>query len=579
LTARIAAHSPGFVLTPESAATALALCRRLDGLPLAIELAAAQARLLSIAELVQVLDQLGPEAPVRLLHSGARDRPGQETLWTAMATSYRLLSNPAQQLFADLAVFAGGCTVDAALAVCNDAENDQTTLLAALTELVDASLIQRVAHPMGDTRLTMLETIRAFALAQQAAHRSVAVLRPRHLTYYSTLAEHIESGVLGAEQRRWLDRLADEQPNIRAALATSLASEQAHTRQDALRMGGSLWWGWWACGYGAEGRMWIERALEGAPGETPAHACGWYATGALAFFAGDSLAAQSRLARALALARSNQDRSTEAHVLIIMAALTALNGDPSTGITMLERSIALFRNGGPANYWGLALALMTRRVFTLYAGDYPAARAASAEALQVFQALGQPYGIALALNSLGDIARLEDDAAAAVDWYRQAVALARESGVASDLPSMLHNWAYAELACGALHQAATCLYEALRLQQRAGHLPGVAECLTGCAGLATRLHEPIRAAELFGVVDRLNAGPEGPRWAPEQREYARHLTATRSCLAPATFTRAWERGRAQQFNTTLAETCDWLHEVRGGGIALMRDQAHPPSRD
>lgn len=177
LTARIAAHSPGFVLTPASAATALALCRRLDGLPLAIELAAAQARLLSIAELVQRLDQLGPEASVWLLRSGVRDRPGHATLWTAMATSYRLLSTPAQQLFADLAVFAGGCIVDAALAVCQHAENDPTALLAALTELVDASLIQRVAPPMGDTRLTMLETIRGFALAQQAAHRSAAVLR------------------------------------------------------------------------------------------------------------------------------------------------------------------------------------------------------------------------------------------------------------------------------------------------------------------------------------------------------------------------------------------------------------------
>jgi predicted ATPase/transcriptional regulator with XRE-family HTH domain len=579
LTARIAAHSPGFVLTPESAGTAVALCRRLDGLPLAIELAAAQARLLSIAELVQVLDQLGPEAPVRLLQSGARDRPGQETLWTAIATSYRLLSTPAQQLFADLAVFEGGCTVDAALAVCHHAENGQTALLATLTELVDASLIQRVVHHVGDTRLTMLETIRAFALSQQAAHRSTAVLRARHLAYYSALAERIGSGVLGVEQRRWLDRLASEQPNIRAALATSLASEQLHVRQDALRMGGSLWWGWWACGYGAEGRMWLERALEGAPGETLAHAHGWYATGALVFFGGDARAAQSRLERALALARSNQDRSTEAHVLIIMAALTALNGDPATGIAMLERSIALFRDSMPVDLWGLGLALMSRRVFTLYAGDYTAARAASAEALQVFQALGQPYGIALALNSLGDIARLENDDAAARDWYRQAVALARASGVASDLPSILHNCAYAALACGELHQAASCLDEALRLQQRAGHLPGMAECLTGCAGLATRLQEPIRAAELFGVVDRLNAGPEGPRWAPEQREYERHLTATRSCLAPAIFTGAWERGRAQQLTTTLAATCDWLQGVRGGGRALMRDQAHPPSQD
>jgi predicted ATPase/transcriptional regulator with XRE-family HTH domain len=553
LVARVRAHSPEFVLTPEIAPAAATLCRRLDGLPLAIELAAAQARLLSISELVSEFERLGPAGPVLLLRSGARDQPEHDTLWGAIATSYQLLRPSAQNLFTELAIFAGGFTIDAVRAVCGSSSGDGSSLLAALAELVDASLVQRAPEPSGETRLTMLETIRAFALAQQSSSPPDGEHHLRYLAYYQALAERIETGLLGAEQQHWLERLVAEQPNIRAAFGMGLASEHEAMRERVVQIGGALWWGWWACGLAAEGRRWLERILEVVAGTTAPYARAWYAAGAFAFFAGALSDAQPRLERALELARANGDRSREGHVLIMLAALAALSGDPLSGNALLERSIALFREGGPADRWGLGLALMSRRVFAVYTGNYAAARAASAEALQVFQALGQSYGIALALNSLGDLARLEDDYATARDLYRQAVVAVRKSGVRSDLPSLLHNWAYAEMACGELEAAAGCLYEALSLQQRGGDPAGVAECLTGCAGIAVQIGEPLLAAELFGAVSALHDGAEGRRWPPEQREYERYLALTKQRLSPKSFQRAWEQGQAQHLNDTVAQ--------------------------
>ncbi len=558
LISRIAAHTPNVVLTPATAALAMTLCRRLDGLPLAIELAAAQLRLLSIADLLNQFERLGSAGPLRLLRSGPQHWAGQETLWDVIATSYALLSEPARQLFTALAIFASSCTLDAALAVGAIPGSNETARLGALAELVDASLLQRVSEPAHETRLVMLETIRTFALAQQPTNQPDTARAFRYVAYYRALAGRIETAVLGMEQRRWLEYIVAEQPNIRVALSTSLESDDPMLYQDALHICVALWWAWWACGYGAEARSWIEQTLNVAPGETAAYARGWYAAGALAIFAGDVVSGTPHLERSLALSHTNGGRSSEAHALIFIAMITALGGDPPEGVRLIEQSITLFRAGGAADYWGLGLALMSRRMFVIYQGDYHIARLAGDEALTVFSALGQPYGMALAHNSLGDIARLQQDDAAAVDHYRRAITLLRESGVVSDLSSMLHNRAYAELSCGELSAAASCLHEALLLSRRADLPLGVAECLTGCAGLAILAGNPIQAAELFGAVDALYAPEPGPRWPPERQEYERYRTAAHDLIGSSAFIQAWEVGSTRPISTTVGQVADLL---------------------
>ncbi len=558
LTERVRGHQPGFTLTPEVAKLALQLCRHLDGLPLAIELAAAQLRMLSIAELLSQFERLGSAGPLRLLRSGPQHWSNQTTLWDTIATSYELLSEPARALFSALAYFPGGCTLDAALTVCAISGFDETGLLGLLAELVDSSLCQRVTMPGHQTRFWMLETIRAFALANRTTEHDDQTLALRHVAYYRAFAERAELGVLGKEQQRWLGHIITEQPNVRTALTVSLAAADQDIRREALRIATALWWGWWACGYGSEARTWIEQALAAVPGETELQIRGWYASGALAIFAGDAERGADHIERSLALARAKGARSLEAHALIFMAALIAFGGNPDEGARLIEQSIALFRESSPPDNWGLGLALMSRRMFVIYQGDYTVARAAAEEALMVFTRLGQPYGIALALNSLGDVARLQGADVTAASHYRRAIALLRESGVISDLPSMLHNRAYAELRCGELRVAADCLREALVVNQRMGHLSGLAECLTGCAGLAALVDQPIHAAGLFGAIDALYAPEPGPRWPPERQEYERYRAAVHALLDNDAFTQVYETVRMRPIGANVSEAVAWL---------------------
>jgi predicted ATPase/DNA-binding XRE family transcriptional regulator len=558
LVARAREHQAGFQLTAETAELAVRLCRRLDGLPLAIELAVAQLRLCTIGELLSRIERMGAAESLRLLRSGPQHWEGQTTLWDVIASSYSLLSQPARTIFAAFAVFPAGATLDAALTVCALPGLDEAGVLGVLADLIDASLLQRSTAAAHETRLWMLETIRAFALAIGEAGQVDQPTALRHLAYYRAFAEQAATAVLGVEQRRWLERIVVEQPNVRAALTTSLAAVDHTTRLEALRIVIALWWGWWASGYGAEARAWIERALEVVPGDTALHANGWYAAGALACFTGDTLQASDQLLRALELAQAQGDQSREAHILIFLAVLRAFSGDPASGAQQIERSIALFRTSGSPDPWGLGLALMSRRMFVIYQGDYQIARVSAEEALVHFSQLGQPYGKALALNSLGDIARLQDDDLTAARHYRQAIAFVRESGVVSDLPSMLHNLAYAELRCDELRAAASYLHEALLLSQRGGQRQGIAECLTGCAGLAILAGEAVRAAEWFGVVDAIYGSDSGPGWPPERREYERYRAAAREQTPDGTFASAYAVGQTRPIEPIVAEAAAWL---------------------
>lgn len=555
--ARARATHHTFALTPATAALVVRLCHRLDGLPLALELAAAQLRLLSIGELLNQLDRLGP---LRLLRASPSHWTDHKTLWTMIAASTALLSEPARRVLQQLAHFPSGCTIDAALAVCTSSTLDTATVLHSLGELVDASLLQRTDGPTQESWLSLLETIRAFALEQEAEHSDDQFVE-RQLAYYCTLAETIASAVIGPGQRAWIERIVAEQPNIRVVLAHSLAAADEAVRRDGLRIAAALWWGWWACGYGAEAQRWLAQALDAAPGTDVLHARAWYAAGALACLLGDPPEALPALERALTLARANGNQGCEAHTLIFCAVLTAFGGDPTAGARLNERSIELFRAADPCDAWGLGLALMSQRMLVIYQRDYQLAQAAAEEALTLFTALGQPYAMALALNSLGDIARSQDDDLTAVDYYRRAIRHVRESGVVGDLPSMLHNCAYAELRCGELELAAGALAEALALSQRADNTLGVAECLTGCAGLAVRVGEPLRAANLFSLIAALYPSPDGPQWPPERREYEHYRAAAQAHLSSFDQVQTAGARPAQARGSVIAETIAWLRTL------------------
>ncbi len=258
---------PDFALVAENAAVVAAICRRLDGLPLAIELAAARVNVLPLPALLKWLE---PRLP--LLTGGGRDLPArQRTMRDAIAWSYELLSHEGQALFRRLAVFVGGCSIEAAEAVGATTDESGIGVLDALSALVNASLLRREAGPDGagvfSPRFGMLETIREYGLEQLTASGEAAAIQRRHTAWYLALAERAAPELYGGpNQLPWLNRLEAEHDNLRSALRWALASHPA----TALRLGGSLFWFWYVRGHLSEGRRWLEQALARGSDAPPA---------------------------------------------------------------------------------------------------------------------------------------------------------------------------------------------------------------------------------------------------------------------------------------------------------------------
>ncbi len=251
---RAQAVKPDFTLTEATAADVIAICRRLDGLPLAIELAAARVRILPPSQLLNRLD-----TRLKVLTGGNRDLPArQQTLRAAIEWSHELLDPGEQALFAHLAVFSGGCTFEAAEAVCGAAGALQLDVLDGLDSLTQKSLLRPEDGADGETRFTMLETIREYGLERLDATGHAETVRRAHADYFVTLAEAAEPQLTGADQVDWLNRLGAEHDNFRSAMGWLEQGSEIETR---LRIAAALWRFWWMRGHLAEGRGWLERAL------------------------------------------------------------------------------------------------------------------------------------------------------------------------------------------------------------------------------------------------------------------------------------------------------------------------------
>ena len=500
---------PAFVLTPETAPAVAEICRRLDGLPLAIELAAARVKILSPPAM------LARFAPLQLLTGGARDLPArQQTLRGAIAWSYDLLTADDQQLFRRLGVFVGGCTLDAAEQVAGgegppagDAPAFHT--LDGLAALVDQSLLRRRDTAEGEPRFGMLETIREYALEQLRAAGEAAAVRARHAAYYLALARTVALELRGPRQVAWLEYLEGEHDNLRAALTWALEQGAAGT---ALPMVEALAWFWSLRGYLAEGRAWIERtlALPGAAARTATRARVLNWAGALAY-------RQSALGPARTLLQEGEsifvevgEDSGRAYSLTLGGVVTLYSGDPAGAWAPLEESVRLFRR--TPDRWGLGLALRNWGEAAQARGDQAARRALLEESVQIFRAVGDNWGCALALNSLGAVER----------------------------------------DVGANGRAAALFAESLAMFRALGDKQGLAWGLAQLAGVAGGAGDPERAARLFGVAATLLAAISARLDPVDRAQYDQDLAATRARLTPETFAAAWQEGAALPLDTALA---------------------------
>jgi predicted ATPase/DNA-binding NarL/FixJ family response regulator len=510
--ARAQMVSRNFALSAENLSAVADIVRRVDGLPLAIELAAARTRVLPPAALLARMEQRLP-----LLTGGARNLPmRQQTMRDTIAWSYNLLSPEDQGCFASLSVFSGGFTLEAAEAIWNVVPANSGAIglspeLAALeriTSLIDHSLLLLTDGPGGEPRYLMLETIREFGLEQLKATNQLEVLQRVHATIYVRLAARAELELTGADQLAWFARLEAEHANLRAALAWAIAHEPA----TGLEMAGALIRFWDHHSHVREGQRWLAEALSRGSDLPPApRAKALWGAGALAIGTGDYTGAERCLAESLALARVADDR-----------------------------------------YW-MGFALGALGVVALHDGDLARASALAEEGLTHVRAVGDDDAIAALLGNLGNVAFFRGDHARAVARAEESLALYRALGSVHGAASVLSTLGRALLELGDHERAVAVLDEGLVLSQQIGNKWYTITALLGLAAAATVRREWERAARLFGAVEALTEASGIAMRLADRAASERLLATVRAHLNEATFAATWAAGKTLPPEAALAD--------------------------
>jgi predicted ATPase/DNA-binding SARP family transcriptional activator len=501
---RAAEAQPGFVATDVDMGTIAEICRRLDGLPLAIELAAARVRVLPLPALLARL-----ERPLAMLTAGLRDAPArQQTLRAAIAWSHDLLSQSEQTLFARLAVFAGGFTLEGAENVGEregdergtqgDAGTDQAgassrrtsstssvplsspsrppaspATLDLLASLVEQSLLQRVIGVDDTPRFALLETIRDYAREQLAASGETTVVRLRHAAFFRSLVEDAAAELTGPEAAGWLRRLDREQDNLRAALTTL---DEAGDVAAALDLAAALWRFWWLRGRLSEGRGWLERLLgdeASAPENVRARA--FAGAGSLAAAQGDFEQAIAWHAESLRLWRASGDREGIVRALTNLGLTADEQGHPRQAAEWLREALELARETGDRRSIAVALANLGQVALTL--AEHERAAALFAESVSLFRALGSQRDEAAILANLGVLAFHMGDMARAAMCHAKALTLLRDLGDRQGEADELLNLGHTVQRQGDLERAAALIGEALARFEEIGDRSGEAFAL------------------------------------------------------------------------------------------------------
>ncbi len=536
---------PDFAVSNQNAPAVAEICYRLDGLPLAIELAAARVKLFPPQAMLARLQHR-----LQLLTGGARNLPArQQTLRGAIAWSYDLLDEAEKKLFRRMAVFLGGGTLEAIEAVCN-AEGDLPDVLDGVSSLADKSLLKQQESEGGEARFWMLETIREYAVERLAESGEEQTIRRHHADFYLALVETGESQMLASHYNVSLERLEAEHDNFRAVLQWSLEQGEAET---ALRLGGALHPFWGRRGYTLEGRKWLTDALAlpRAAERTPARARALFGAASLAWPQGDLEAARMWSAESAAIFREMEDRDGLAVAMGILGVCTYMQGDFEAAGPLLEEAAAISRALDRKE--NLALSLLALGQMAMAARDYAGARVRLEECLAHARAISNPWFMAQVLNSLGDLARLEGEYTTAEQHYEESLALFREiDPQIVDVPAVLHNLGHVALVRGDYTCARRLFSESLTLHHRLENKAGMAESLAGLAGVL--VHGPgetteegrqaLQAARLFGASNALREAINAPMWPAERADYERNLAAAHAQLDEATWQASWAEGRA-----------------------------------
>jgi predicted ATPase len=529
---RAIAVKPDFKLTEENASAVTEICLRLDGLPLAIELAAARTKLLSPSAMRTRL-----ASSLQLLTGGARDLPArQQTLRQAIDWSYNLLSEPEQKLFRRLSVFLG-CTLEAVESVCDTKQDLGIDILDGMASMVDKSLARQVEQPDGEPRFVMLETIREYGLEKLKTSGEEHLTRRAHAAYCLVLAEEGAADDASASQPGSMDRFEIEHDNFRSALEWLTETRNSEW---GLRLAAGLFRFWERREHLAEGRDRLGKILQLAPAAPKLRQRALFAAGVLAAEQGDDVASDALLNESLEIANALEDKRSVAVSFNALAVGARTRQDLPLSSALFETSLGLWRELQDAQ--AIARALSNLATIAKLQEDYAKARSLYEEGLAIFREVNDRTGIAWTLNHQGDVARDQGDSVAARSLYEQSLTSFRELndrwGIAGSLAD-LGNLAREQ---GDYRSADSLYRESLRVFQELEHKRGIARLLESFACSAAAQAEAERALRLAGAAAALRQSIGAPLTPVEQAKLERALKSARRASTTATERTAWLEG-------------------------------------
>jgi predicted ATPase len=554
---RARALKPDFKVTNESAPAVAEICVRLDGLPLAIELAAARIKMLPPKAMLQRLT-----SRLKLLTGGARDLPErQRTLRGTIEWSFALLDEGEQVLFGRLAVFSGGRTLEAIEAIC-DAEGDlPADAFEGISSLLDKSLLRQEEGLEGEPRFVMLETVHEFAREKLEQSSEAEQIKHAHAQYFLALAEKAVPELMGANQLEWLERLEIEHDNVRAALSWML--ERGETEL-ALQLGAAFSWFWEWRSYYAEGRRWLEEALRmdsQAPAATRANALAM--AGNLAERQGDYDRSVELCEEGLELLRQTEEGGEgKLYLLIVLIALAnavGSRGDSEGARELYEEGLALSQEEGQK--WFTCLFLHNLALLSSSQGDHERAIELLEQSAAIARRLGDQTLTSYHLMNLGNEYLSTGDHERAATLLEESLASFRVLGARGEVAWSLGSLGWAALFRKDFEQAETLFQESLALNRELERKPDSASCLEDLACVASARGEATRAAQLWGAAEALHQATGYPQDPISHAEMEPYLASARSQIHETVWAKAWEEGQAM----TLEEAISYALQEHGRG--------------
>ncbi len=510
-----------FELTDDNAGAVAAICVQLDGLPLAIELAAPRINLLTPQEILARLDNR-----LKALAGGLRDLPArQQTLRSAISWSYDLLDGSERSLFTRLGVFVGGCTLGAVEKVCNARGDLPIPVLGKVKSLVTKSLLRQEMGEDGEPRFTMLETIREFAWEQLECSAEAQYMSLCHGEYYMALAEEAEPHLIGSAQEKWFTLIEKEHDNLRAAMRWARVAGAGHIAGAAckdeegkysgvvepaevgLRIAGALWRFWYVRGFFSEGREQLAGMLAlSTPSAAEAlhsHSQSWHlfrakalnGAGVLAYSQGNYHSARSLYEESLSIKRKLADKAGVALSLNNLGIVTHSQGEYASALSLYEESYSIMRelgdkHGMAGSFSGLGSVAYSR-------GEYGISSSLYEESLSIRRELGDKWGIATSLTSLGRVALRQGEYASALSLYEESLSIRRELGDKAGVAASLSSLGVVAHSQGEYASARSLLEEGLAIWRELGSKLGMAGSLSGLGGVAFNQGEYASACSLY----------------------------------------------------------------------------------